>query len=167
MDELNPISCTGRGPDHADPDNASLNDVLGGYALTLVDTLDVFAVLGDRAGFERAVRLTLEHVSFDVDSRVSVFEATIRMLGGLLAAHQLAADPHSNVFLSGYRSGLLDLALDLGHRLLPAFETPTGIPYSRRGVLPEENNDTCTACAGTLILEFGVLGRLSGIPTFE
>ncbi|KAJ1569024.1 alpha mannosidase-like protein [Cladochytrium tenue] len=131
MDEVNPISCTGRGPDFSDPDNASLNDVLGRYSLTLVDTLDVFAVIGDREGFERAVNLTLSHVSFDIDSRVSVFEVTIRMLGGLLSAHQLASDPHSTVFLPWYKAELLDLALDLGRRLLPAFKTPTGIPYSR------------------------------------
>lgn len=27
--------------------------------------------------------------------------------------------------------------------------------------------DTCTACAGTMILEFGALSRLTGEPVFE
>lgn len=41
-------------------------------------------MLEDKEGFEQAVRDAIEHVSFDVDSRVQVFEVTIRMLGGLV-----------------------------------------------------------------------------------
>ncbi|KAI9344206.1 glycoside hydrolase [Zopfochytrium polystomum] len=171
MDELNPISCSGRGPDRSNPDNIHVNDVLGGYSLTLVDTLDVFGILGDRDGFEEAVRLVIKHVNFAVDSRVSVFEVTIRMLGGLLSAHLLAIDKEKGMFLPWYEGELLDLAFDLGSRLLPAFDTPTKIPYPRvnllRGVLRHEVNDTCTAGAGSLILEFGTLSRLSGIRKFE
>ena len=54
---------------------------------------------------------------------------------------------------------------------MPAFNTPTGIPYPRvhlqKGVLPWEVNDTCTAGAGTLLLEFAVLSRLTGNPIYE
>ena len=28
-------------------------------------------------------------------------------------------------------------------------------------------SDTCTACAGTMIMEFGALSRLTGEPIFE
>ncbi len=69
-------------------------------------------------------------LSFDVDVRVNVFEANIRLLGGLLSAHLLAADPvHGPKLMpeGAYSGGLLDLALDLGKRLLPAFTaSPTG-----------------------------------------
>ena len=34
-DELNPIDCTGRGPDVDNPSNININDVLGDYSLTL------------------------------------------------------------------------------------------------------------------------------------
>lgn len=44
FDELNPINCTGRGYDHKNPDNINVNDALGDYHLTLVDTLDTLAV---------------------------------------------------------------------------------------------------------------------------
>lgn len=63
-------------------------------------------------------------LSFDVDVRVNVFEANIRLLGGLLSAHLLAEDATLGPDLLGgaaYSGGLLDLALDLGWRLLPAF----------------------------------------------
>jgi mannosidase alpha-like ER degradation enhancer 2 len=40
------------------------------------------------------------------------------MLGGLLSAYELSGD-----------NRLLALAQDLGKRLLPAFDSPTGLPY--------------------------------------
>ena len=68
-------------------------------------------------------------MSYDIDVRVNVFEANIRMLGGLLSAHLLAQDPVRGPLLmpGGYNNGLLVLAEDLGSRLLPAFTaSPTG-----------------------------------------
>ena len=68
-------------------------------------------------------------ISFDLDVRVNVFEANIRLLGGLLSAHMLAESPALGPRLmpGGYCGGLLDLAEDLGRRLLPAFAaSPTG-----------------------------------------
>ena len=68
-------------------------------------------------------------MSYDIDVRVNVFEANIRMLGGLLSAHLLAQDPVRGPLLmpGGYNKGLLVLAEDLGRRLLPAFTaSPTG-----------------------------------------
>lgn len=68
-------------------------------------------------------------VSFDVDVQVNVFEANIRLLGGLLSAHLLASDARLGRILmpGGYDGGLLDLAYSLALRLLPAFlESPTG-----------------------------------------
>ena len=41
---MNPFECSGRGSDKANPDNINVNDVLGDYSLTLVDTLDTLAV---------------------------------------------------------------------------------------------------------------------------
>lgn len=151
--------------------NAAVNDVMGDYALTLVDSLDMFAILGDRSGFENAVRETLQVVSFDSDVKIQVFEVVIRMLGGLLSAHQLAIDPHYGYALSWYKGELLVLARDLGRRILPAFNTATGIPFARvnlrRGVMKRETFETCTAGGGSLILEMATLSRLTGDPSFE
>lgn len=43
-DELDPIHCRGRGPDLTDRNNINVNDALGDYQLTLVDSLDSLAV---------------------------------------------------------------------------------------------------------------------------
>lgn len=182
----------------------------GNYSLTLVDVLDTFVTLNDPAGFDKAVRQVIENVSFDVDTKPQVFEVTIRALGALLSAHIFATDgvirsqykgpsEHKHMFssfvLPWYRGELLGLALDLGRRLLPAFDTPTNLPYARvspwrqgfrlrqprrltysapiiqvnlrRGVPPNETSSSCTAGAGSLILEFTALSRLTSDPTFE
>lgn len=63
------------------------------------------------------------------------------------------------------------MAVDLANRLVPAFDTATGIPYGtvnlRGGVPPNETTVTSLAGGGTHILEFVTLSRLTGAPHFE
>lgn len=99
---------------------------------------------------------------------------TIRVLGGLLSTHQLALPghpTHPGFDLPWYSTELLDLAVDLADRLLPAFRTPTGIPVARvnlrRGVAKGETTETCSAGAGSLLLEWIVLSRLTGAEKYE
>ncbi|EPQ59290.1 alpha mannosidase-like protein [Gloeophyllum trabeum ATCC 11539] len=171
FNQLAPLSCTGRGPDWTNPTNIASNDVAGNFSLTLIDSLDTLVVLGDKKGFEDAVRNVIGWVSFDVNTKPQVFETTIRVLGGLLSGHIFANEKGGPFHLPWYQGELLNLAHDLGRRLLPAFGTPTGIPYARinlrHGVQRGETLETCTAGAGSLILEFGTLSRLVGDDRFE
>ncbi|KAG6578285.1 ER degradation-enhancing alpha-mannosidase-like protein [Phytophthora cinnamomi] len=171
-DELKPLSCSGRRWDRRE--RGDLDDVLGGFSLTLVDSLDMLAVLGDRDEFARAVRLVASSVSFDRDVTVSVFESTIRVIGGLVSAHMLASPEYFGMMgADEYNGELLSLAEDLGRRLLPAFDTPTGIPVHRvnlrSGVLPKDRAAklTCPAAAGSLLVEMAYLSRLTGDHRFE
>lgn len=104
-----------------------------------------------------AKRLILEHLSFDQDASVQVFEVTIRLLGGLLAAYQMDHDP-----------GFLRLAADLGDRLLPAFQSPTAMPFRYVNLRTGQTRDPVSNPAeiGTLMLEFGTLGKLTGRPVY-
>jgi mannosidase alpha-like ER degradation enhancer 1 len=77
-DELDPIHCNGRGPDYLNQDNININDVLGDYYLTLVDSLDTMAIIGNANEFKNAVRLVINNLSFDKNNTVQVFEVTIR-----------------------------------------------------------------------------------------
>ncbi|KAI9001169.1 alpha-mannosidase [Trametes punicea] len=171
LDELAPLSCTGRGPNWHNPADIATNDVAGNFSVTLVDALDTFVILNDPPGFEDAVRKVIRWVSFDLNTKPQVFETTIRVLGGLLSGHIFANKPGQPFHLSWYKGELLELAYDLGLRLLPAFQTLTGLPYARinlrHGVPKGESIDTCTAGAGSLILEFGTLSRLTGDDRFE
>ncbi|KAK0400273.1 hypothetical protein QR680_003433 [Steinernema hermaphroditum] len=175
LDELDPIHCTGRGPDYAHPENININDVLGDYSLTLIDTLDALVVFQNKSEFHRAVRLVIDTVSFEKNVTVQVFEATIRVVGSLLSAHMILTNENSylgDYSMPDYDGELLTMAHDIVLRMLPAFDnTLTGLPYPRvnlvNGVLPGTINETCTAGAGSLILEFGVLSRLLDDSTFE
>ena len=115
-----------------------------------------------------------KYVHFNISSTVQVFETTIRALGGLLSSHLYASMPRLGQVVEGYDGQLLELAYDLGLRLLPAFDTETGIPHPRvnlqLGVVPIGNEyitETCSSGAGTMLLEFGLLSRLTGDPRFE
>ncbi|TRY64103.1 hypothetical protein TCAL_02594 [Tigriopus californicus] len=131
--------------------------------------------MGDLPEFEHAVKLVIEHVEFDHDIVVSVFETNIRMVGGLLAGHVLSEyvrDRYGEMVW--YKGELLNMALDIGYRLLPAFNSSTGLPHPRvnlrygiKSGKIKHVGETCTACAGTMILEFAALSRLSGEPIFE
>lgn len=57
-------------------------------------------------------------------------QCNIRVLGGLVSAHILATDSTNKLVQGSYKNQLLILAKDLGQRFLPAFETPTGLPYA-------------------------------------
>ena len=96
-------------------------------------------------------------LSFDQDIYVKNFEITIRLLGGLLSGYQLSGDKR-----------LLKLADDLGTRLLPAFDSPTGMPYVEVNLKTGKvrNPRTNPAEVGTLLLEFGTLSRLTGKPVY-
>lgn len=158
LDELKPLSCQGE-------------DTLGGYALTLIDSLDTLALLGDRERFTSSVQWIGKNLQFNINKTVSVFETTIRVLGGLLSAHLIASDCATGMRIPSYDNELLVLAEDLARRMLPAFDTPTGIPYGSvnlmYGVDEHESKITSTAGGGTLTLEFGVLSRLTNDPVFE
>ncbi|PHT78710.1 hypothetical protein T459_16762 [Capsicum annuum] len=65
---------------------------------------------------------------------VSIFETTIRILGGLISAHLIASDYNTGMRIPSYDDELLHLAEDLAWRMLPAFDTPTG--HHKCGKLP-------------------------------
>jgi len=171
-DELMPISCKGRVRGKT-PSRGDLDDALGNFSLTLIDTLDTLAVLGLHDEFEIALKKVQDEVSFDSDHVISVFETNIRVLGGLLGGHATALElqkKHNR--LQWYDGSLLRMAQDIGDRLLPAFNTTSGLPFSRinlsnRTTYRQKNRDTCTACAGTVLLEMAALSRFTGNPIYE
>ncbi|KAF7488552.1 ER degradation-enhancing alpha-mannosidase-like protein 3 [Sarcoptes scabiei] len=173
-DELMPLSCKGRYR-NIEMSRGDVDDALGNFSLTLIDSLDTLVILGNFSEFEKALRLVINEVSFDSDIVVSVFETNIRVLGGLLSAHVLAQRIKSerNIML-WYNDQLLRMADDIGSRLLAAFSTKTGIPHPRVNLKYGMNSskiqslqETCTSCAGTMILEFAALSRLTNNPVYE
>uniref|UniRef100_A0A4W2CPU6 alpha-1,2-Mannosidase n=1 Tax=Bos indicus x Bos taurus TaxID=30522 RepID=A0A4W2CPU6_BOBOX len=175
-DELMPLTCRGRIRGQ-EPSRGDVDDALGKFSLTLIDSLDTLVVLNKTKEFEDAVRKVLRDVNLDNDVVVSVFETNIRVLGGLLGGHSLAIMlKEKGEYMQWYNDELLQMAKQLGYKLLPAFNTTSGLPYPRINLKfgirkPEARTgtetDTCTACAGTLILEFAALSRFTGATIFE
>jgi hypothetical protein len=60
-DELMPLSCKGR-VRGVDESRGDIDDALGNFSLTLVDTLDALAVMGLTHEFLRAVQLVIADV---------------------------------------------------------------------------------------------------------
>ncbi|KAM9280443.1 ER degradation-enhancing alpha-mannosidase-like protein 3 isoform 2-T3 [Cariama cristata] len=175
-DELMPLTCRGRVRGQ-EPSRGDVDDALGKFSLTLIDTLDTLVVLNKTKEFEEAVKKVIKDVNLDNDIVVSVFETNIRVLGGLLGGHSVAIMlKEKGEYMQWYDGELLHMAKELGYKLLPAFNTTSGLPYPRVNLKfgvrhPEARTgtetDTCTACAGTLILEFAALSRFTGTSIFE
>jgi hypothetical protein len=125
--------------------------------MTPVDALDTLVVMHLDAEAAKVRSLIVSDLSFDRDIYVKNFEITIRLLGGLLSGYQLTGDKR-----------LLNLAEDLGNRLLPVFNSSTGLPYVYVNLRTGETRDAVTnpAETGTLLLEFGTLSKLTSRPVF-
>ncbi len=146
------------GHDDLDPLSRKPHDWYGvPLLMTPVDAFDTMLLMGLTDEAADAKRLILERLSFDQDISVQVFEVTIRLLGGLLSAYEMDGDPR-----------FLRLATDLGDRLLPAFRSPTGMPFRYVNLRTGATRDPVSNPAeiGTLMLEFGTLARLTGRPAY-
>ena len=125
--------------------------------MTPVDSLDTMIIMGFKQEADATREYIVQNLSFDKDISVQNFEITIRLLGGLLTNYQLTGDKR-----------LLALAEDLGNRLIPVFESPTGMPYRYVNLKTGAVRDPVSnpAETGTLLIEFGTLSKLTGKPVF-
>ncbi|RKT85733.1 mannosyl-oligosaccharide alpha-1,2-mannosidase [Saccharopolyspora antimicrobica] len=145
------------GADHIKPISGGREDFfVQGHSigLSLVEAVDTLWLMEADAEVALAVRWIEDNLSFDVDAPFQVFETNIRMVGGLAAAYHCTGAPR-----------LLELAVDVADRLLPAFtESPTGLPYRYVNLATGEVSrpETNIVEVGTYIAEFGVLSEWTG-----
>ncbi|KAJ1272655.1 hypothetical protein BS78_06G220000 [Paspalum vaginatum] len=151
------------GMDELQPQSKKGINSFGGLGATLVDSLDTLYIMGLKDEFQKARDWVAESLDFDKDYDASVFETTIRVVGGLLSAHDLSGD---KVFL--------DKAKDIADRLLPAWDTTSGIPYNRINLAHGRahnpgwtNGDSILADSGTEQLEFIALSQRTGDPKYQ
>uniref|UniRef100_A0A4W5PNB3 alpha-1,2-Mannosidase n=1 Tax=Hucho hucho TaxID=62062 RepID=A0A4W5PNB3_9TELE len=110
---------------------------------TIVDALDSLYMMGLHDEFKDGQ----EWIEQNLDFSVSVFEVNIRFIGGLLAAYYLSGQEVFKV-----------KAVQLAEKLLPAFNTPTGIPWAMVNLKSGVGRNWGWASAGSSILaEFGTL----------
>ncbi|EFB23722.1 hypothetical protein PANDA_020274, partial [Ailuropoda melanoleuca] len=149
------------GHDELKPVSRSFSEWFG-LGLTLIDALDTMWILGLKKEFEEARKWVSKQLRFQKDVDVNLFESTIRVLGGLLSAYHLSGD---ELFLRK--------AEDFGNRLMPAFQTPSKIPYSDVNIgtgaahPPRWTSDSTVAEVTSIQLEFRELSRLTGSKKFQ
>ncbi|KAI9599577.1 glycoside hydrolase [Syncephalis fuscata] len=151
FDEYKPISKTGK-------QWSSTGKSLG---YMIADSLDTLFLANLQKEYQEGRDWIVKNLDYNIDDNVNVFETTIRVIGGLLGAYTLQPDPE-----------LLKAARMVGDRLLPAFNTTTGLPTFWINLVKGRNRDDPTtwasspAASGTLQMEFRELSRLTGDPKY-
>nr|CAD1823176.1 unnamed protein product [Ananas comosus var. bracteatus] len=151
------------GQDELQPQSKNGVNSFGGLGATLVDSLDTLYIMGLEDEFQKAREWVANTLDFNKDYEASVFETTIRVVGGLLSAYDLSGD---GVFL--------EKAKDIADRLLPAWDTSSGIPYNRINLARGQahnpgwtRGDSILADSGTEQLEFIALSQRTGDPKYQ
>lgn len=148
-DELKPISNHGQ-------------DNWGGIGMTILDSLDTLYLMGMKDEFNEAVQWVKNSLHFNHAGTVSVFEITIRALGGLLAAYDLSKEKI-----------LLDKAKEFGEKLIRSFQTRSGIPTAMIDLGSGSpsggwaGNNAILSELGTLQVEFRYLAQETKQSYFE
>ncbi|KAJ0178934.1 hypothetical protein K1T71_005709 [Dendrolimus kikuchii] len=145
---------------------AHLSSVFGGgdLGVTIVDGLDTLYLMGLHDEFREGRDWVAEHLHInEIDSELSVFETTIRFVGGLLSCYALTGD---TIFK--------DKAAEVADALLPAFETPTGLPYALINPSTKASRqyhwagpNSILSELGTLHLEFTYLSDVTGRDVYK
>jgi len=122
-----------------------------------IDAYSTMKVMGLDEEAALVQRYVADSLDFDKDQFVKTFEVNIRVLGGLAAMYQFTKDPR-----------ILAKAEDFGKRLLPAYNTGTGIPaYWVNLKTGETKGDTVNlAEGGSSLIEMGMLSRFTGNPVY-
>ncbi len=109
--------------DELTPVNGDSRNHFGGWAATLVDSLDTLWIMDMKVEFAEAVA-AVKDIDFTTTTQeeINVFETTIRYLGGLLSAYELSKGEYPLLF---------EKAIDLGEMLYAAFDTPNRMPITR------------------------------------
>ncbi|XP_071382296.1 mannosyl-oligosaccharide 1,2-alpha-mannosidase IC isoform X1 [Centroberyx affinis] len=145
--------------------NGHIGNMFGGLrGASIIDSLDTLYIMGLTEEYNDAKEWVQTSLDLNSNGEASLFEVNIRYVGGLLSAYYLTGEE-----LFKRR------AVELGEKLLPAFNTPTGIP---RGVINLGSSGTSWSWGwasagssilaefGTLHLEFVHLTELSGNPIY-
>ncbi|KAJ8676687.1 hypothetical protein QAD02_012474, partial [Eretmocerus hayati] len=131
---------------------------------TIVDGLDTLYIMGFHEEFKQGRDWIAQNLNFDIDSEISLFEMNIRFMGSLLTCYALTGDVMFR-----------DKAAELGERMLPAFQTDTGIPHSLINLHTGDSKNygwASNGCSilseiGTMHLEFSYLSDVTGNPIFR
>lgn len=122
-----------------------------------IDAYSTLFLMGLHAEAQEIEQYVMDSLDFNKDVFAKTFEVNIRILGGLLSMYELSQNPK-----------VLEKAIDFGDRILPAFNTQTGIPtYWVNLKTGATKGDTVNVAeAGTYLIEMGVLSHYTQNPKY-
>ncbi|KAI1405642.1 glycoside hydrolase family 47 protein [Hypoxylon fuscum] len=148
------------GHDEIKPISGQYKDPFGGWAATLVDSLDSLWLLDMKEDFEIAIR-ACDNIDFTTTETrdINIFETTIRYLGGFLAAYELSEKQYPS---------LLKKAREAADLVMSSFDTPNRMPITRfpwkeyvKGQPQVARGHVLLAEIGSLSLELTKLSQLT------
>eukprot|EP01138_Halocafeteria_seosinensis_P013132 gb/GECG01013412.1/.p1 GENE.gb/GECG01013412.1/~~gb/GECG01013412.1/.p1 ORF type:complete len:666 (+),score=113.24 gb/GECG01013412.1/:1-1998(+) len=171
------------GKDTLRPVSRRGDDSFLGMGITILDSLDTMIVMGYVDEFWNHVSWLNDNMYFVKQRGVSLFESTIRVLGGILSAYDWSDEKNMGRLTSSSpqkplsvenrrqtRSALLKKGEELAQALMPCFDTITGLPYSTidlgTGRTSNPGGSSTTSEVGTIQLEWERLARLTGNEKF-
>ena len=151
-DEIQPVS-----------NLSKLWDINNKQMVTLVDSLDTLYLAGLHDEFNQGVEYLAKNFDFTPTSSVSLFETTIRVLGGLLSAYALSNDER-----------VLAAAVQVGSKLVTAYSEDAmksngGMPFpswNPTTVTGHSSYGTFLAESGSVQLEYYYLYHATGDEKF-
>ncbi|CAE6521388.1 unnamed protein product [Rhizoctonia solani] len=132
-------------------------DDRNGWGATIVDSLSTMHIMGLEDLFKEGVEFTL-NIDFSrskTNSTVSLFESTIRYLGGILSAYELDGKKDKR---------LVEKAQELAEKLVYGWVGDNDLPYNELNFTTDQPiiDETGLAVSGTLVLEWSRLSDYTG-----
>ncbi|KAF2200068.1 mannosyl-oligosaccharide alpha-1,2-mannosidase-like protein [Delitschia confertaspora ATCC 74209] len=155
-DELHPVTNT-------------FSDSRNAWGASAVDALSTALIMGQRDIVNQIISYVPTINFTTTATEVSLFETTIRYLGGLVSGYDFLSGPLAHLADDKKNvDALLTQAQNLANTLSYAFDTPTGIPHNTL-FLSTRSTDTDPnglATTGTLVMEWTRLADLTGNKTY-
>ncbi|PSN68004.1 glycoside hydrolase [Corynespora cassiicola Philippines] len=155
--------------DELKPVTNSFSNSRNQWGASAVDALSTALVMREK----EIVNQILEYIPtinyFETPTEVSLFETTIRYLGGMISGYDFLKGPLSDLANDpAHVDALLTQSENLANALSYAFDTPSGVPWNIL-LFDNRTNDGSNnglATVGTLVLEWVRLADLSGNQTY-
>ncbi|KAI0296398.1 glycoside hydrolase family 47 protein [Russula brevipes] len=150
------------GHDEVAPLSQKSLDPRNGWGATIVDGMSTMQIMGLTGFFDEALNFTqsIDFTESKTGDTVSIFESTIRYVGGLISAYELSGKKHDF---------LIKKAKQLADRLSLGWSRGNTVPY---GYVDFASNApviqaSSIAEAGTLTLEWSRLSKYTGNDTYR
>ncbi|CAE6414848.1 unnamed protein product [Rhizoctonia solani] len=149
------------GHDSLAPLSKTFIDDRNGWGATIVDAMSTMKIMGLEDLFTEAVNFSSK-IDFNrskTSDKVSLFETTIRYLGGLISAYELGGKKDHT---------LIDRAREVGNKLSNGWQGTNDFPYNTLDFTTDVPviEESGIAVAGTLILEWSKLADYTGNKTY-